>query len=282
MGKSQLQADPCLGPVIWTCWPAREGIQQLQGKRRVWTGGAHDCHSPPHGEGRALHDLLGMDREQLQRNVDTTLGKYLEVVEPALQAVDGAGNLPDDRGSLADSPGDRPACPAGELDGRRVIKGKQPVLMGDLKLESSFKSLQCFCRSAHLVVTLTHHGVVTDRVDPAALGAAYSRPSCRIETPAGTDKITVAHDGLGKEILLPGNCIEVLRPGLVCRKGNGDQGKKQDHPYEAVESCFLALRVEMHTDFSTAREGSFVTRFRCFIPSIGDKTGGIGTGNPAI
>ena len=83
---------------------------------------------------------------------------------------------------------------AGRPDGRE-LHVDHPVGEGQVELDGRRVVVQCLLQMAHLVVTLSHHRFIADRVDPARLHGLDGRTAFGLESLQSADIIAVVEVG---------------------------------------------------------------------------------------
>ena len=151
---------------------------QLDGQRRILTNWPHDFPAATQGNRCTTSDLFGINWKELLPGNDTCLFTNLKRPKQTLCNGNRIGYMTHQCLSPTCPPGDRtPKCPSRGFYHCRKINLPHPVLMHQKQPERVFILFQGQLDFAHPIHTFTHHGEITDRINPTAFGAANARTS---------------------------------------------------------------------------------------------------------
>ena len=169
LGRSQLDVDPDLRPVVRRSGTPGQERDELSGQRIVFANRPHQFVTAADGQGGAAGDLRGPDRRQHGLLDHASLEQDVVIVDLPLADQIRLRELPDHAHPLRGPPGDH--CPrslSGRDDRRRKLSAEHPVVIGGIERQRLVVLGQRVLELPHVVVALASHGERADRVDPAA------------------------------------------------------------------------------------------------------------------
>ena len=238
-GHRQFDIDPGLRPVVRRGRPGRQRGHQLGGGRVVLAERSHQLGSPADGQDRAADNFLDADRHQHRGLYDAALHVLLGIVEAALADVELRRIGPLERPPRARAPGDHRHVGRGP-DAGREDHADHPVGERQVDPDRAVVLIECLVQFAHLVIALTHHGVVADGVDPARLDGLHRPAPLLLELLQGQGVVSlIVERADGREIGVGGDAPHLgLRlprcPGASHRKYAGEDRQQQSRRQPAT------------------------------------------------
>ncbi len=173
---SQLRRYPRLRPMVRRGRAARQYGDELIGQRIVRADRPHDLVASADRQRRASHHLLRPDFEKVRLLHDAPFAQHAIVIQSPERAQHGVGEVDQRRGPSDRPPGKLPLERRirGGVDGLGELHFQQPIGIGQIQLQRGVVLVERLAQLAHVVVALAGHGVVADRIDPAAVGAAQA------------------------------------------------------------------------------------------------------------